>query len=839
MRIIAEAGVRLVADRRGLGASIKREFRGAIKEAIAEGGFFDAFERDSDRSSRRVGSQWKKVLGGIASGVGNVFAGFANIGKLLLIGTALAGALASVTSLTLAVGALGAAFVQASGLAALLPAAMAGLVVVSSTVKLAMAGMGDAMKAVASGDAAAFDEALKNLSPAARDFARSVRDVKPAFDAMRLDVQQQLFEALGDVVRPLADTYLPIFGAAFEGIARNIGIAGRDVADFLLQAEQTQRVSVFTANLQEAFIGLRSAIVPAVSAILDVVTTGSTFLPRLTNSISQFAQNFASKIRTMSENGQLEEFFNRAIAAAQTLGRIFGNVFEGIGNIMSAAEEASGGLLQNIEHLTQKFADFTGSAEGHEALVSFFESMRRVVDALSPAFFELVTVIGRDFVPILATIAEAIGPVLQPIFAALGGLLRALAPLLKALAQAFATVLAAFEPVIDAFSKAINDAMPTLGPIIRDIGTAFANLVKSLAPLAPVFVDLLVALLPIVPPLVQMVADIMPKLIELIKAVIPYVQGWAQVMITLIPIFADIVNVILTVLVPVIQVIATVLGAVLTFAAGVIKGLWDVIVTVFTAIRDFVVWIWNGIGDFFSGIFSTIGDLFSDGIGGLVGKVGEWFSQIWSKITTAMGNILKAVGDALTGVAKWFLDLPGKILGAIGDAARWLYDTGRDLIQGLINGIKDMISNLIGAVTGAVDGAVGAARKGFGTHSPSTVFRDIGIDVGQGLVNGMSAMSTSITDAAVDMVSAAMAGTDGFGSINFTGGGATGAAGVLAAAGTIVNQTNVMQPGADVKQFSDLVLRRGMGDFLSAASTLTVARTGVQAGVNDQWIGAR
>lgn len=844
LRVIAEAGIRLRADGKGLALEIRTVISRALREAQAASRDSDIpspttrMADDADRDSNRM----RKSLSGLLKHVGSVASGLASAllagTRLALIGTAAVGALAGVTQLALGVGALAGAAAQAAGVLGLLPAALAALAVVQVSVKLATQGMGDAFKAIASGDAAAFNEALKELSPSARQFAQEMKALKPIFDEIQQATQEALFSEIADVVKPLGQTYLPIFGAAFQGVAKNIGLAARETADFLLQAPEVQKVTVFTTNVQEAFANLAGAMRPATSALVDLVSTGSTFLPRLTAAVSTFATGFAEKISAMAADGRLEAFFERAIVALQTLGRIFGNVFESLGNVMNAARTAGAGLLESIEAITQRLADFTGSNAGQEALVSFFASMHKVVQALLPVLEAVFSVFANTVLPILAQVASVIGPVLVPIIAAFGRLLSALSPLFQALAGALGQVLAAFEPVIDAFSEAINDAMPTLGPIIKEIGAAFANLVKSMAPLAGVFVQLLQALLPIVPPLIQMVADLMPRLIDFIIAIVPYIQAWADMMVTLIPIFTDIVGFLLDVFIPVFSIIATVLGFVLTVATAVIQGIWNVVTSVFGAIADFISYIWNGIGDFFSGIFSWIGDLFSDGFGGLVGKVGQWFTQIWQNIVSLMGNIVSGVGDAIGNVVDWFLSLPGKVWDAVKGAARWLYDTGRQIIQGLIDGIKSMVDDLLSVIGVTTQGAINKAKSGFAVKSPSRVFHQIGVNVGQGLVDGLHSMVGDVAAAADAMVAGALPDDGGITLDANHAGELVGAGAGVGRGAVVVNQTNVMRPGTDVNQFANIVLRRGYGDFLSGANTLTVGRNGVQAGVNDQQVNA-
>jgi phage-related protein len=846
IRIIGEAGVRLRADGKGLDA----EIRGIIGKALAEAALTDddrggvsvtaGMRRQADEDSNSIRRSLTGLLRHARSVAGGLASALFTGTKLALIGTAAVGAVAGVVSLTTGVGALVGALLQASGVLGLLPAVIAGVVVVSTALKLATQGMGDAFKAIASGDAAAFEESLKGMAPAAQDFARAARDVKPAFDAMRLRVQQSLFEGLAGVVQPLADTYLPIFGSAFEGIARQTGAAASEVANFLLESENVQKVGTFTSNLQEAWGNVTSAIKPAVSAILDVVSTGSTFLPGLTSSLSTWAGSFAARIREMAANGELAAFFQRAIDTLKTLGRIGGNVFGALRNVMDAARSSGGGLLASIETITAKFEEWTGSFGGQVALSSFFESMRRALAAVLPVVLTLFEIIGTTLLPILADLAEIMGPVLRPLLEAFGRLLQAARPLIEALAQALGQVLAALEPVIDAFGEAITDAMPELGPMIQEIGRAFADLVKALAPLAPVFIDLLKAVLPILPPFIDMIAELLPRFIELIKESMPLIQAMAEAFIVALPIFADIVGFLLDVFIPVFGFVIDIISGLIGVVTWVVQGIYDIITSVFGAIGDFISYIWNGIGDFFSDIWSRIGGIFSGGIGNMITKLGEFASKVRDKAVAAANNLINAIGDGIKNTIQFFIDLPGRIANAVADIGRWLWQAGKDLVMGLVNGIKAMVQRVIDSVTGMVNDAISAAKGLLGVKSPSRVFKTIGEQLGQGLVLGIEGMTPAVANAAADMAAAATAGANGGIGLDGAGigGGAPNAAAGGALGGVVVNQTNVMRPGTDVNQFSNLVLRRGFSNYLTGGSTLPVARQGVQAGVNDQWVSA-
>lgn len=842
-RVIAEAGVRLRVDGKGLALEIRQVIRSALAEAAATQtdlpsptrGMADDAERDSRRMRTSLGSIGSSLLGVARNAASAVLSGT----KLLLIGAAAAGALAGVTQLALGVAALAGAALQAAGILGVIPAALAGLKVVTAAVTLGLTGMSEAFDAIASGDAAAFDEATKNMADSARDFARAVRDVKPAFDQLRLNTQQALFEGLADVVRPLADTYLPVAGEAFTRIASTANGAAREVADFMLQGQQVETVRHFLDNVNVGFANLATAARPAVSAILDIVNTGSNQFPRMTQAVETWANAFATKVRSAAESGALDAFFQRSIEAVQQLGRIFGNVFEAIGNVMDAASSVGGGFLGTLEKITSQFAEWTGGVEGFTVLQSFFASMQRVVAALGPAFFELLSVIGTGLLPILADLASIIGPILLPIFQAFGRLLEALRPVFMAVAQAVATAMEALIPFFDALGEAITGAMPTLGPLIQDIGEAFARLFEAMVPLAPLFVDLLEAVLPIIPPLIDMVAELMPRFIEIIEAVIPLIQAWIDMWVVLLPVLTDVVGFLLDVFIPVFEAIVWVMTKVIEVITWVWEGVFSIITTVGTAIGDFFVGLWDKITSGVSTAWNSIGSFFSDGIGKALDYVKNFASRLWDSAKNAMSNLGNAISDGIGNVVTFFRELPGKILGALGDIAGKLFQVGKDLITGLWNGIKAMVQRVIDAVKGVINDAIGAAKSLLGIASPSKVFKEIGDQIGQGLAGGILGATGDVAEAAAQLAQAAVdAAAITTPSVTLANPTAEdlNAARAAGAEAPVIQQTNIMRPGTDVQQFSQLVLKRAYGGVLSGASTLGVRRNPVQAGVDDQWV---
>jgi len=484
-----------------------------------------SIERNYARLRTSVSSRMGSVFGSLASGSRSAVA---NGVKLALVGTAAAGAVSSVASLTGAVGSLVAGLGQAAGVAGLLPAALVAVKAVTATVTLALTGMDDALKAVASGDAAKLEEALGKLSPAAAGFVRELDAAKPAFDRMRLDVQERAFAGLADSVQGLAERYLPVANQLFGGLADTMNGMVSDLINFAMSGEALGKTNITVENIRKAFSNLRLAVAPLGRALLDVVSVGSTFLPRLTDALSQAVSRWSERISAMAASGELEAFFQRALEALAQLGRIAGNVGSLIAGVFRAADAGGGGLLNTLEQITEEMSAFVNSAQGQGALRSFFGAMRQVVQALLPVIKSAVVLVGQ-LAPVFGRLAEIVGPILSSAFDILGphlvtlgnlfaDLVEATAPLIDALVELVAEALSAIEPVLPDIVAAFSDFVQVLADMLRgDLGAILVQLFKSLVELLPPLLELFSALLPVLEPILVLLGGIAILIVELIN----------------------------------------------------------------------------------------------------------------------------------------------------------------------------------------------------------------------------------------------------------------------------------------------------------------------------------
>ena len=191
-------------------------------------------------------------------------------------------------------------------------------------------------RAAAAGGGGGLGEDVIKLAPAAQEFVDAIKALKPAFEELRLGVQQKLFAGLGKTVtdtfmawrQPLT-TVLGDFATTFNGLFKNLGATLRrqPVIDGLVSGAQTVRENferigtVITGPLVEAFANLSRASKPFVDAVGGAIADG--------------LQAFADKVNAMAADGRLAAFFEDATGyfndfkeITKDVGSILGSFFE-------------------------------------------------------------------------------------------------------------------------------------------------------------------------------------------------------------------------------------------------------------------------------------------------------------------------------------------------------------------------------------------------------------------------------------------------------------------------------------------------------------------------------
>lgn len=265
-----------------------------------------------------------------------------------------------------------------------------------------------------------------------------------------------------------------------------------------------------------------------------------------------------------------------------------------------------------------------------------------------------------------------------------------------------------------------------------------------------------------------------------------------------------------------------------------------------SAISSAVSSAWSTVVSVVSGAVSSVSATVSSWVSNVVSSVRSGFSNAVSAVQGAWRSIVDAVASGVGNVLNYVRGLPGQIVGALGNLGGTLFGVGQDMITGLVNGLRAAGGAIKNFLLGLIGNAVDSVKAFLGIKSPSRVFAGIGRDMGRGMIAGLEAITpqaVAAADAMARTVTASLADVGGGVTNGITAADVraiTPVSGGIGAGGDGIMlqlyQTNNMLPGADVRQFADVVSQRAAREIAAGGNVLTVQRQPVQDGVNDQTI---
>lgn len=406
------------------------------------------------------------------------------------------------------------------GLLGLLPAlAFAGMTSVLALMT-AFQGFGDALSNM--GDAEKFNEALKELSPNAREAAIAIKDLNTEWQGVIDVVQDATFEGVGDSLQKLG-TFIPTLQAGFQGIGAAFGEMFNMWADWATQSEVVAQTGEIFENLRATIQNLAPAFTNVAAALTDMTEVGMAMLPQMANGFTDLTANFRDWIAEITANGEFEAWIQGAIDTFGQLIDLTGNVIGIFGGLFDAIEAGGQTALETLVEITAQMENFVKSAEGQAGIQAFFTTIRDIVSSLVPALEAVAKAILGTFIqigPQLAMAGDAISMMIDSLSAAiptLGMIASGFAPFLLALGavmnlmgaapgiilgvwiafRAGSAVMAALSAAMLSFgarvealavsmaamsgAAGIGGAMGALGAVVRGISTAFLGLATVLS----------------------------------------------------------------------------------------------------------------------------------------------------------------------------------------------------------------------------------------------------------------------------------------------------------------------------------------------------------------------
>lgn len=725
---------------------------------------------DRDGSGGRSLARLGGLLRGLDGPLKNVGIGIAGIGAA---GAALPGTVALLGSIATAVG-------QIAPAAALAVTGLISVQLASGAVKLAMIGVKEAVATAFDPKAKPEDlaKAMEGLAPSARAFVTQLSGMKAQFKEIQQSVQQNFFQGLDGALKLLGDRTLPIVKKGLEVSSTALNQMAHEAAGAALELGNNGTLGKAITGATDGLFNLSKVPGQAVKALGQIGAAAAPAFDRVTSAAAGAATTISDKLSKAFESGALENSINMAIDTIKQLGRIGGNVFTGLKNIMGSLSSSGDGLFGTLEKVTKAFADVTGTKGFQDALTALSTTLNTVVATVLPLVSTALQALGPVF--------QALGPPIQLLVKALGDalgpIIKALGPVLVALGLAFGRLVGAVTPLLALAGQLISAFLPVLTPLFTALGqavNAMIPFIKTLADtlaatLVPLFTTLATNVLPaLLPPLVQLSTAIFPILTKILVALAPSIaklgEVFGQVLIALTPLIVELANLtveLLDKLMPVIQPIIDLMlklttGALALLVAQIsgvvipaIRILVDLLKGDFSAAfegaKTLVQNVWNKIGELTSAFVQAI----ADKLLGLVGLTTERVGQIRDR---AVQGFQDMVNRAAAEVGK----LPGRLTAALGDLKNLLVSAGSDAVQGFINGLSSRLGRLKEIASDIASTVKNAVGDFLNIGSPSRLMRQMGQWTAEGFGLGMQDRMAELAGLARNMAATAPAAVGG------------------------------------------------------------------------------
>jgi hypothetical protein len=240
----------------------------------------------------------------------------------------------------------------------------------------AMEDQAAAAKGIASG-VDAYANALNGLSPAAQKFVKYlVGTFIPALKKLRDAAAESLLPLLQEGLEKLRTQLFDPLEPMLKKLATSIGKAFNSIIDSIVKPENIKDLEKVFEQSGYVVEGLGKTIGSVYDSILSILVAADPVIRKFTDFLTKKTADFAKFLNAGQASGELEAFFTKAGDIAAKLSGVFGNLFSGISNVISANFEPGGGgyiVLDWLEKITGKFEAFSGSVAGKASLAEYFK----------------------------------------------------------------------------------------------------------------------------------------------------------------------------------------------------------------------------------------------------------------------------------------------------------------------------------------------------------------------------------------------------------------------------------------------------------------------------------
>lgn len=176
---------------------------------------------------------------------------------------------------------------------------------------------------------------LVKLAPEAQKFVNAVKALAPAFDRLRLNVQNRLFKDLDDTITNLGRAWLPQLNITLGSYADTFNRFFRDLGANVAKPKFIDDIAAGAEGARKGLEAVGKAISgPLVEAFGALSAASAPFLEALGEEIAKVVEKFSAWVLAGEKSGALQEFFANATKAMRDIFDMGGAVASIVGSLI-------------------------------------------------------------------------------------------------------------------------------------------------------------------------------------------------------------------------------------------------------------------------------------------------------------------------------------------------------------------------------------------------------------------------------------------------------------------------------------------------------------------------
>ena len=565
------------------------------------------------------------------------------------------------------------------------------------------------------------------------------KDILPEVALTDMDNQfKSIFDGLGNKLKGLSDLFNKGFTAAFraEGLERITSAIGR-----------------IRKTLEE--IATDPRVVNAFNGMTEKITYS---LGQITGSLATVGVGIGVFLSESIANG-LERQKERIIRSLVAQFENTGNMFASAGNIAQAFADgfydvitSTGSIRIGSAIVSSVLAIQASIVEiGFKLGGDLMKGIERIVTDNMPGIAEIFSNTLSDIAPIFESAEQAINDMSDSISRVYDNYIR---PSIESTTKAISSIISLFvrgwnnhiQPVIEKLGRGFSDTISKhISPMIQKILEMVASFQEMsqviTAYVAPVIGFIVEQLTKVLAPTLEYIgevfrvlfntaADILGGVADFLKGVFDIITGiLTGDMSKIFDGFTEtgdaIMSILSTILTGLLDLTVAVLKVIWDTVVAIFQGIWDGIVAVFTPLGEWFSERWNDITTALANVAKWFGDMFQKAwneLTGIFANIGTWFGERWNDVTTALANVAtwfgsiftsayNAVVNAFSNIGSFFSGVWATVKSIFVNAGQAVGSAVGGAFRSAVNAVLGTIENVVNGFVGMINGVIGMINK--------------------------------------------------------------------------------------------------------------------------------